>query len=148
MSKRNLDIFTIAGTVLIVAVFCVVALTAVKAHGTADAGAVASYIDVTKVPIVEVPASQPAPVVIAPVAAKWGWAWFLANSGWLLPLVITLLSSVATGLSDYPTETPAGASRLKKAVRVLRLVVACVGVVQFRNAPGSLKSLLVPPAKA
>ena len=65
MSKRNLDIFTIAGTVLIVAVFCVVALTSFKAHGTVDAGAVASYIDVTKVSIVEVPASNP--VAIAPV---------------------------------------------------------------------------------
>jgi hypothetical protein len=147
MSKRNLDIFAIAGAALIVAVFCVVALAATRAHGALDAGALVPYIDVTKVAIVEAPASQPPPVVIAPVAASGGWAWFLANAGWLLPLVITLLSSVSTGLSDYPAETPAGASRLKRAARVLRVVAGCLSVVQFRNAPGSLKSLLVPPSK-
>jgi hypothetical protein len=83
-------------------------------------------------------ASQP--VVIAPVAASGGWAWFCANSGWIVPLAISVLSSVATGLSDYP--------KAGGLVRVLRIVVACLGVVQFRNAPGSLKAPLAPPAKA
>jgi hypothetical protein len=128
MSKRFLDRFTIAGVVLMVAVFVVVALTAV-----AQGQVMASF------PPDGGPASQPA-VVIAPVAAAGAWAWFLANAGWLVPLAISLLSSVATGLSDYPN---AGG-----VVRVLRVVVACLGVVQFRNAPGTLKAPLAPPAKA
>ena len=84
------------------------------------------------------PSSQP--VVVAPVAATGGWAWFCANSGWIVPLAITFLSSLATGLSDYP--------KAGGVVRVLRIVVGCLGVVQFRDAPGSLKAPLVPPAKA
>lgn len=91
------------------------------------------------------PASQP--VVVAPVSASGGWAWFLANSQWIIGLAVAILSTLATGLSDYPTETPAGASRLQKVVRCIRIAVALLGVVQFRNAPGSLKAPLAPPAK-
>jgi cytosine/uracil/thiamine/allantoin permease len=118
MSKRFLDWFTVAGTVLILAVFGVVILTVTAAHGQ--------------------PASQP--IVVAPVAAAGAWAWFVANAGWLVPLAVSFLSSLATGLSDYP--------KAAGAAKVIRVAVACLGVVQFRNAPGSLKAPLAPPAKA
>ena len=117
MSKRQLDIFAIAGTVLMVTAFATIILTARAALGQ--------------------PASQP--VIVAPVAASGAWAWFLANSGWLVPLAISVLSSIATGLSDYPRATG--------VARALRIAVACLGVVQFRNAPGSLKAPFAPPAK-
>ena len=116
MSKRFLDWFTIAGVALFVCAFAVLAL-ATAAHGQ--------------------PASQP--VVVAPVAANGGWAWFLANSGWLVPLAVSLLSSVATGLSDYP--------KAGGVARVLRVMAGCLSLVQFRNAPGSLKVPLTPPSK-
>jgi len=116
MSKRFLDWFAIAGTVLLVCMFVVVALAA-TAHGQ--------------------PASQP--VVVAPVAASGAWNWIVANAGWLVPLAVSFLSSLATGLSDYP--------KAEGLVKVIRVVVACLGVVQFKNSPGSLKAPLAPPAK-
>jgi formate-dependent nitrite reductase membrane component NrfD len=87
------------------------------------------------------PASQPAVV-------GGFWAWVSANGVALVGLLINLLSTIATGLSDYPAETPAGASKLQKAVRIIRLVVACLGWAQFKNSPGSLKLLGAPAAKA
>lgn len=116
-------------------------------------GGMVPYIDVTKIPIVlasaaasqpAIAASQPA-VVPLPNAGFLGWLG--ANASWLIPLLITLLSSLATGLGDYPTTTEQGASRLKKVVRVLRVVAGCLSLVQFRNSPGSLKAPLAPPAK-
>jgi hypothetical protein len=122
MSKRALNIGSVLVGVL-VAAFAALSLAAVSALAQGVDGGAASQ-----------------PVVIAPVAAAGAWAWFLANAGWVLPLAVSLLSSVATGLSDYP--------KAGGVVRVLRVVVACLGVVQFRNAPGTLKAPLAPPAKA
>lgn len=122
MSNRELRIGA-ALLGLLVAVFAAMSLAAVSALAQGLDGGVASQ-----------------PVVIAPVAASGGWAWFCANSQWLVPLAITLLSSLATGLSDYP--------KAGGVVRVLRIVVGCLGLVQFRNAPGSIKPPFVPPAKA
>ena len=116
MSKRALDWFMVLGTLTLVTIFGVVAVCT-----TAYAQS----------------ASQP--VVVAPVAASGGWAWFLANSGWIVPLAISLLSSIATGLSDYP--------KAGGVVRGLRIAVAVLGVVQFRDGKGSIKAPLAPPAK-
>jgi hypothetical protein len=122
MSKRELRIGA-ALVGMLVALFAAMSLAAVSALASGLDGGAASQ-----------------PVVIAPVAASGGWAWFCANSGWLVPLAITVLSSIATGLSDYP--------KAGGVVRGLRIAVALLGMVQFRNAPGSIKPPLVPPAKA
>jgi hypothetical protein len=90
-------------------------------------------------------ASQPA---TQPAVVGGSWAWLGAHWVELVGLAINLLSTIATGLSEYPAETPAGASKLQKAVRVVRLVVACLGWAQFKNSPGSLKLLGAPAAKA
>lgn len=119
MSKRELRIGAAVVGVLLV-VFAALSLCAVSAW--AQSG----------------PTSQP--IIVAPVAASGGWAWFLANASWLVPLAITVLSSVATGLSDYP--------KAGGVVRGIRVAIAVLGVVQFRNAPGSIKPPLAPPAKA
>ena len=117
MSKRQLDAFAIGGTFLMLCAFAAVLLAARAASGQ--------------------PASQP--VIVAPVAAGGTWPWFVANSGWVVPLAISFLSSLATGLSDYP--------QAAGFVKALRVAIACLGVVQFRNAPGSLKAPFTPPAK-
>jgi hypothetical protein len=119
MSKKEMKIGA-ALLGLLVAAFAVMSLATVSALAQA------------------VPASQP--IVVAPVAASGAWAWFVANAGWLVPLAVSFLSSLATGLSDYP--------KAEGFVKVIRVAVACLGVVQFRNAPGSLKAPLAPPAKA
>ena len=118
MKKRNLDIFAIAGTVLMVSAFTAIVLAANAAAGQA--------------------ATQPA--LVAPVASGGAWAWFLANASWVVPLIVSFLASLATGLSDYP--------KAAGAVKVIRIVVAALGVVQFRDAPGSIKAPFAPPAKA
>lgn len=118
MSKRQLDVFLYGGTALMVTAFMAIVLATRVALGQ--------------------PASQP--VVVAPVAAGGAWAWFVANSGWLVPLAISVLSSLATGLSDYP--------KANGFVKVLRIVVAALGVCQFKNAPGTLKAPFTPPSKA
>lgn len=89
------------------------------------------------------PASAPAS---QPVIASGAWVWLSGHWVEVVGVVINLLSTIATGLSDYPAETPAGASKLKKVVRVLRIIIACLGWAQFKNSPGSLKVLGAPPA--
>jgi hypothetical protein len=117
VSKRQLDLFVLGGTALMVTAFIAIVLAARVALGQ--------------------PASQP--IIVAPVAASGAWAWFVANSGWVVPLAVSLFSSLATGLSDYP--------KAAGLVKALRVAIACLGVVQFRNAPGSLKAPFAPPAK-
>jgi hypothetical protein len=73
-----------------------------------------------------------------PVATVTAWQWFLANSSWLVPLIVMLLSSVATGLGDYP--------KAGGVVKVLRLLVSGLSLVQFKDGKGSLKLPMVPPA--
>jgi len=86
------------------------------------------------------PATQPAsqPIIVAPVAAAGFWPWLQANGGWVVPLVVVLLSSLATGLSEYP--------RAAGAVKVMRMLAAAFSVVQFKNGRGTLKIPCAPPA--
>jgi hypothetical protein len=121
MSKKALS----AGAAvlgLLIALFAALSLAAVSAMAQGIDGGAASQ-----------------PIVVAPVAASGAWAWFVANAGWLVPLAVSFLSSLATGLSDYP--------KAAGVAKVIRVAVACLGVVQFKNAPGSLKAPLAPPAK-
>lgn len=85
---------------------------------------------------VAAPASQP---VAAAVAAPGVWPWLVANSPWLVPLVIAVLSTLATGLSEYP--------KAGKVVRFLRLAVSVLSLATFKNSPGSLKPPFVPSAR-
>ena len=86
-------------------------------------------------------ASQPASFP-AVGAASGGldalFAWLCANWVTLTAIAIALLSALATGLSDYP--------RAKGCVKWLRLVVSVLSVVQYRNAPNSLKWPLTRPS--
>lgn len=107
MSKRELRTWTM-GVVVIAAVFCGVSL-ATMAHAQS--------------------ASQPASVPVG--------GWLAANASWLVPLVIALLSSLITGLTEYP--------KAGGFVKVLRIVLACLSVVSFKNSPGSLKAPLALP---
>jgi hypothetical protein len=80
------------------------------------------------------PASQP---IVIPVSLGF-WPWLAANSSWVVPLVILLLSSVVTGLSDYP--------KAEGAVKVLRILLSGLSLVQFKDGKGSLKLPGTPPA--
>ena len=83
------------------------------------------------------PASQPASLPAVVISAGL-WPWLTTNAGWLIPVIVWFLSSLCTGLSDYP--------KAGGVVKVLRLLMAGVSVVQFRNAPGSLKLPAMPPS--
>ena len=85
----------------------------------------------SSVALAAAPASQP-------VAATTAWQWFLANSSWLVPLIVMLMSSLATGLGDYP--------KAGGVVKALRLLVSALSLVQFKDGKGSLKLPMVPPA--
>lgn len=78
------------------------------------------------------PASQP---IVIPLGF---WPWFAANSSWLVPLLVMLLSSLITGLSEYP--------KAGGAVKVLRVLLAGLSLVQFKDGKGSLKLPGAPPA--
>jgi hypothetical protein len=71
--------------------------------------------------------------------------WLAANLAWLIPLTVSLLSTLITGLSDFP-EAKVEGSKFSRFVRVLRVIVSLFSVVQFRNSAGSLKMVLESPS--
>jgi hypothetical protein len=58
-------------------------------------------------------------------------AWLKDNYVWLVPVVVAVMSSLATGLSEYP--------KASGVVKVLKLILGVISAVQFKDSPGSLK---------
>jgi hypothetical protein len=65
--------------------------------------------------------------------------WMLVNKYWLIPMVVAVASTLATGLSDYP--------KAAGAVKWLRLGMSLLSMAEHADAPGSLKLPLMLPAK-
>lgn len=70
-----------------------------------------------------VAASQP--TVFVPVAASNKWSWIVANTGWLIPLILWLLANLATALSPYP--------KARGVVSAIRMFMGGLALVEFKD---------------
>lgn len=87
-------------------------------------------------------ASQPAsqPTVFVPVASSAGWAWFVANTTWIIPVALWLLANLCTVLSKYP--------KAKGVVSAIRMFMGGLSMFEFRDGkkPGiAFKVPVMPP---
>lgn len=80
-----------------------------------------------------VPASQPG------VPGMSWLEWCQANSAWLVPLVVGVVSSLITGLTKYP--------KAGGVVAALQLFLSVFSAVTHKDAPGTFKLPLTPTTK-
>jgi hypothetical protein len=115
--KREMAYWTASVALLIVSLFIVICFAARAVHGQT-------------IPVMcDYPASQPSSGL---------WLWIKANATWLVPAIINILSTVATGLSQYP--------KAKGIASGVRIVISALSWVPFYDSKGSLKVLGMPSA--
>jgi len=84
-------------------------------------------------PAAKASATQPVTAAVAPAPASQPtikvpagfWPWLQANGGWFVPLLIFVLSSLATVLSKYP--------RAKGLIAALRMFMGGLSMLEFKD---------------
>lgn len=155
---------TAAGCCLALALGLAIFLAALAAHGQPASAPAVAVTAVTKVaakapastplaraallaPAKAAPASQPAQAAAPPASQPairvpaGFWPWLQANAAWLIPLVLFVLSTLATVLSKYP--------KAKGVVAALRMVMGGLSALEFKDGKRAglvLKWPVMPPA--
>jgi len=106
----------------------------VKAPAKAPATQALAHAALLKAaPAARAPATQQAVAAVAPAPASQPaikvpagfWPWLTANGSWFVPLLIFVLSSLATVLSKYP--------RAKGLIAALRMFMGGLSMLEFKD---------------